>query len=50
MESFLYRQPEQRAAFQEFIPLGERETPDCPDRARRRYGNGTPEATLCKNN
>ena len=30
MESFLYRQPERRAAFRECIPLGERKTPDCP--------------------
>ncbi len=31
MESFLYRQPERRAAFRECIPLGERKTPDCSE-------------------
>ena len=48
MESFLYRQLERRAAFQGWIPLGERKTPDCPACAHTRYGNGNPEATLCK--
>ena len=50
MELFLYRQPERRAAFREYIPLGERKTPDCPACAHTRYGNGNPEATLCENN
>jgi hypothetical protein len=50
IESFLYRQPERRAAIREFIPVGERKTPDCPACTHTRYGNGTPEANLCKNN
>ena len=50
MESFLYRQPERRAASRGCFPLGERKTPACPPCAHIRYGNGCPEATLRDNN
>ena len=48
MESFLYRQVGRRTASEEWIPLVEHKTPDCLACAHTRYGNGNPEATLCK--
>ncbi len=49
MESFLCRQLIRRAAFHEWIPLGERTIRfDCQTCAHRRYGNDSPGATLAK--
>ncbi len=47
MKSFLYRQLERLAAFQEWVQPGERTTPDYQACAHTRYGNGSSEATLC---
>ncbi len=50
MGSFLYRQLERRAAYEETIPLGERKIPDYHACARTHFGNDSLEGILCENN